>query len=101
MSIESLANCLPELCTESETPTNSGDKGYRCETSNDVLIRCGRIAHLKKKKQKRKRYHTVLVVWVLRIINNILSFFIPGSVRIKLSECVHCVRLRLPPPPPI
>ena len=52
MSIESVANCLPELCTESETPTNSGDKGYRCETSNDVLIRCGRIAHLKKKNRK-------------------------------------------------
>ena len=54
MSIESLANCVPELCTESETPTNSGDKGYRCETSNDVLIRCGRIAHLKKKKTEKK-----------------------------------------------
>ena len=54
MSIESLANCLPELCTESETPTNSRDKGCRCETSNDVLIKCGRIAQLKKKKTEKK-----------------------------------------------
>lgn len=99
MSIESLANCLPELCTESETPTNSGDKGYRCETSNDVLIRCGRIAHLKKKKQKRKRYHTVLVVWVLRIINNIFIFLHTGvSSNQTVGMCSLCT-FETPPSP--
>ena len=100
MSIESLANCLPELCTESETPTNSGDKGYRCETSNDVLIRCGRIAHLKKK-QKRKRYHTstVLVVWVLRIINNIFIFLHTGvSSKQTVGMCSLCT-FETPPSP--
>ena len=98
MSIESLANCLPELCTESETPTNSRDKGYRCETSNDVLIRCRRIAHLKKK-QKRKRCHTVLVVWVLRIINNIFIFLHTGvSSNQTVGMCSLCTFETLPSP---
>lgn len=87
MSIESLANCLPELCTESETPTNSGDKGYRCETSNDVLIRCGRIAHLKKR------------IFILRIINNIFIFLHTGvSSKQTVGMCSLCT-FETPPSP--
>lgn len=54
MSIESFVNCLFELCMESEIFMNSRDKGYRCEISNDVLIKCGRIVYFKKKKIEKK-----------------------------------------------
>lgn len=54
MSIESFVNCLFELCMESEIFMNSRDKGYRCEISNDVLIKCGRIVYFKKKKNRKE-----------------------------------------------
>lgn len=50
---------------------------------------------LKKKKQKRKRYHTVLVVWVLRIINNIFIFLHTG---VSSNQTVGVCSLTPPSP---